>query len=60
MAVDIEWGDNKGGSISVDKGGLWVGTECCGCGSTQLTDVDKLTQLRDALNEILEEKGRIV
>lgn len=58
MAVDIKWTDQsaKGGDISVDRYGLSVGTECCGCGSIPLTDVDELIKLYKALGETIHYK----
>lgn len=58
MAVDIVWKDDhrKGGSVSVDRYGLSVGTQCCGCSSTELTDVDELIKLYKELAETIHHK----
>lgn len=57
--TEITWTDHvndKGGSIVVDSYGVGVGTDCCGCGSTALTDVDELIKLHKALSELIQKK----
>lgn len=58
--TEIEWESwpsaRDGGSVIVDSYGLSVTTGCCGCGSTQLTDVDDLIKLHEALSELIQKK----
>lgn len=61
MAVgitEISWGDAyEGGEVLVDRYGVTVYTNCHGCGSAPLADIDDLIRLRNAINQILIHKG---
>lgn len=55
--VRAVWQDplsTKGGEIVVSDTGVSVGTECCGCGSDELTDVEQIEDLRDGLSKLLD------
>lgn len=54
--TEVTWRDyenDKGGSVFVDSYGLSVTTDCCGCRSIQLTDVDDLIKLNQAIGELI-------
>lgn len=61
MAVgisEISWGSpGKGGEITQDRYGIVVHTNCCGCSSEPLTDVDDLLKLRRGIDAILRHRG---